>query len=53
MSSGGLWHERPMSSNNLNKWPSEIDSYTTENINKIFVGNKCNIFQNKFVDLTL
>ncbi|KAM0030590.1 putative small GTP-binding protein [Helianthus debilis subsp. tardiflorus] len=35
--------------NNVKQWLSEIDRYASENVNKILVGNKCDLVANKVV----
>ncbi|KAM0012591.1 putative small GTPase, P-loop containing nucleoside triphosphate hydrolase [Helianthus debilis subsp. tardiflorus] len=35
--------------NNVKQWLSEIDCYVSENVNKILVGNKCDLVANKVV----
>lgn len=34
---------------NVKQWLSEIDRYASENVNKLLVGNKCDLVQNKVV----
>ncbi|KAK3002729.1 hypothetical protein RJ639_019907 [Escallonia herrerae] len=35
--------------NNVKQWLSEIDRYASENVNKLLVGNKCDLTANKVV----
>jgi len=35
---------------NVKQWLSEIDRYATENVNKLLVGNKCDLIQKKQID---
>ncbi|KAF8388858.1 hypothetical protein HHK36_025538 [Tetracentron sinense] len=35
--------------NNVKQWLSEIDRYASENVNKLLVGNKCDLTSNKVV----
>ncbi|XP_077242350.1 uncharacterized protein LOC143882832 [Tasmannia lanceolata] len=35
--------------NSVKQWPSEIDGYASENVNKLLVGNKCDLTANKVV----
>ncbi|KAL6989327.1 Ras-related protein RABD2a [Sarracenia purpurea var. burkii] len=39
----------PESFNNVKQWLSEIDRYATENVNKLLVGNKCDLDANRAV----
>lgn len=36
--------------NNVKQWLSEIDRYASENVNKLLVGNKCDLTSQKVVD---
>ncbi|KAJ8763131.1 hypothetical protein K2173_025516 [Erythroxylum novogranatense] len=38
-----------MSFNNVKQWLSEINHYASENVNKLLVGNKCDLTVNKVV----
>lgn len=35
--------------NNVKQWLNEIDRYASENVNKLLVGNKCDLTENKVV----
>ncbi|KAB2047668.1 hypothetical protein ES319_A13G063400v1 [Gossypium barbadense] len=35
--------------NNIKQWLSEIDRYASDNVNKLLVGNKCDLTANKVV----
>lgn len=35
--------------NNVKQWLNEIDRYASENVNKLLVGNKCDLTANKVV----
>ncbi|KAI3850741.1 hypothetical protein MKW98_030801 [Papaver atlanticum] len=35
--------------NNVKQWLSEIDRYASENVNKLLVGNKCDMTTNRVV----
>ena len=35
--------------NNVKQWLNEIDRYASENVNKLLVGNKCDLTTNKVV----
>lgn len=35
--------------NNVKQWLNEIDRYASENVNKLLVGNKCDLTDNKVV----
>ncbi|XP_023771156.1 ras-related protein SEC4-like, partial [Lactuca sativa] len=35
--------------NNVKQWWSEIDSHANENVNKLLVGNKCDLSESRFV----
>lgn len=36
--------------NNVKQWLSEIDRYACENVNKLLVGNKCDLVNKRAVD---
>lgn len=35
--------------NNVKQWLSEIDRYASDNVNKLLVGNKCDLTENRAV----
>lgn len=35
--------------NNVRQWLNEIDRYASENVNKLLVGNKCDLADNRAV----
>ena len=35
--------------NNVKQWLNEIDRYASENVNKLLVGNKCDLTDNRVV----
>jgi len=35
--------------NNVKQWLNEIDRYASDNVNKLLVGNKCDLTANKVV----
>lgn len=35
--------------NNVKQWLSEIDRYASDNVNKLLVGNKCDLKDNRAV----
>ena len=35
--------------NNVKQWLNEIDRYASENVNKLLVGNKCDLADNRAV----
>lgn len=35
--------------NNVKQWLSEIDRYASENVNKLLVGNKCDLAESRAV----
>ncbi|KAI3803901.1 hypothetical protein L1987_32065 [Smallanthus sonchifolius] len=37
--------------NNVKQWLSEIDRYANESVGKLLVGNKCDLVENKVVDI--
>ena len=38
--------------NNVKQWLEEIDRYANENVNKLLVGNKCDLTDKRAVDYT-
>ena len=36
--------------NNVKQWLNEIDRYASENVNKLLVGNKCDLTSKRVVD---
>lgn len=38
--------------NNVKQWLQEIDRYASENVNKLLVGNKCDLTAKKAVEYT-
>ena len=43
---------RQESFKNIKQWLQEIDRYASENVNKLLVGNKCDLTDRKVVDYT-
>eukprot|EP00994_Dinema_validum_P001399 NODE_1281_length_1025_cov_92.005123_g982_i0.p2 GENE.NODE_1281_length_1025_cov_92.005123_g982_i0~~NODE_1281_length_1025_cov_92.005123_g982_i0.p2 ORF type:complete len:133 (-),score=29.96 NODE_1281_length_1025_cov_92.005123_g982_i0:335-733(-) len=43
-------HPQQESYNNVKNWLTEINKYATENVNKLLVGNKCDLVVKKAVD---
>jgi Ras-related protein Rab-1A len=39
--------------NNIRQWLGEIDRYASESVNKLLVGNKCDLTQKKVVDFSV
>lgn len=44
------FHPLQESFNNLKQWLHEIDRHACENVNKLLVGNKCDLTHKKVVD---
>ena len=52
MLSSNVWLAFQESFNNVKQWLQEIDRYASEHVNKLLVGNKCDLTGKKIVDFT-